>query len=600
MISQDKIMEIRDRASIVEVISDYVTLKKAGRNHMGLCPFHAEKTPSFTVSEEKGIFHCFGCQAGGSVFQFLMHYDQLSFPEAVERVAKRYGIAVERTERAGLSNETGERESLYRINERVAANYQRILFAHSEGKKALDYLKSRGVDEATARTFMLGYAPQAGSGLLELVNKEKCPVQDVLRLGLLGQRNPGQFHEKFFARVMFPIVNAGGKIVGFGGRVLNQGLPKYLNSSETPLFHKSSTLYGLFQAKDGIRKADRVVVVEGYLDAIALFQYGISYAVATLGTALTVDHVRVLARYTKNVVAMFDGDDAGRRAAARSFEIFVEAGLLGRAAFLPKGEDPDTFVRRRGKAAIEAALEGSVSLADYYFSWLEGRYGNSLEGKSQIAGEISRVLAKVKNPFEVDLLVRRAVDTLGVREELLRRPLTDPRSHPLARNPIAVSGTPASMKREDVAERSLISLLLHFPSVVAEVEKENEIRLLMGSKWQGVIDAILAEWQERGCVDVFRVAQKLPPDAAAQIAALALEADAIPLDHCDKMAMDCLAHLRRKYLRGLERNLRIAIRTAEEQSDEKAKRERILEWQDIVQKERQLERRRLEPKTPTR
>jgi DNA primase len=594
MISQEKISEIRDRASIVEVISDYVTLKKAGRNYMGLCPFHGEKTPSFTVSEDKGIFHCFGCQTGGSVFHFLMKYDQLSFPEAVERVAKRYGITIERS--ALRPGDAGEREVLYRINERAAANYHQILFGQAAGRKAQEYLRARGVDETIARRFTLGFAPPTGAGLLELLRKEKLAVQDAVRLGLIGQRGGQSFHEKFFSRLMFPIVNAGGKVVGFGGRVLDQGMPKYLNSSETPLFRKGSTLYGLYQAKEGIRQTDRVVVVEGYLDVIALHQFGISDAVATLGTALTPDHVRVLARYSKNIIALFDGDDAGRKAAARSFEIFIEAGLLGRAAFLPKGDDPDTFVHREGKAAVERILATAVPLADYFFTWQEQRYGRTLEGKSQIAGEVSRLLAKVQNPFEVDLLVRRAVDTLGIREELLRRPAP-------ARNPAAKAAAPSgpgSPSREDFAERSLLSLMLRFPTVVGHVAKESEAREWLGAGWQAMVDLVVAEWQERGKVDVFRLTQKLPADQAPQIAALTLEGEQIPEADCEKMAVDCLAHLRRRHLRALEKNLRIAIRAAEEQKDDKAKRERILEWQDVVRKERQLERRRAEAKDTLR
>jgi len=600
MIKQDKIIEIRDRASIVEIISDVLTLKKTGRNYMGLCPFHTEKTPSFTVNEEKGIFHCFGCRAGGSVFQFLMQYDHLTFPEAVERVAKRYGIVIERTERGGGSEKAGERESLYHVNERAATNYQRLLLDHSEGKRALDYLKSRGVDLNTARNFMLGYAPQSGSGLPELLRREKLATPDALRLGLIGQRGAGQIYEKFFARLMFPIINPAGKIVGFGGRVLDQGLPKYLNSSETPLFRKGSTLYGLYQAKEGIRKADRVVVVEGYLDAIALYQCGITYGVATLGTALTVDHVRVLSRYTKNITALFDGDDAGRNAAARSFEIFIEAGLFGQAAFLPNGEDPDTFIRSHGKAALEAILERAIPLADYYFSWLERRHGKTLDGKSQIAGEISRVLAKVNNPFEVDLLVRRAVDTLGVREELLRRPAVARGGNPAARNPAAAVPPKAVDGRDDFTERSLIGLMLRYSSVVKEVAEQRETREWMGQKWRAVIDLILAEWHKEGIVDIFRIAQNSPPEAASELAALGLEGEALSEAEAGRMAADCLSHLRRKYLRELERDLRIAIRAAEEQKDEKAKRERMLEWQDVVRKERQLERRRLESKTNIR
>jgi DNA primase len=592
MITQEKIAEIRNRASIVEVISDYVTLKKAGRNHMGLCPFHTEKTPSFTVSEEKGIYHCFGCQTGGSVFQFLMQYDQLTFPESVERVAKRYGITVERSQGTGAARESGDRENLYRINDRVAGNYQKLLFAHPEGKRALEYLKSRGVDDATARKFMLGYAPQNGSGLLGLLKTEKWLVNDALRLGLLGQRGPHQFHEKFFARVMFPIISPAGKVIAFGGRVLNEALPKYLNSSETPLFHKGATLYGLYHAKEGIRKADRVVVVEGYLDVIALSQHEISYSVATLGTALTVDHVRALSRFTKNIIALFDGDDAGQKAAARSFEIFVEAGLLGRAAFLPPDEDPDTFIRSRGKAALEAILDQAVPLADYYFTWLEQRHGKTLEGKSQIASEVSRVLAKVNNAFEVDLLIRRAVDMLGIREELLRRPP----GRPVAVNVRQALSVAIPKNRDEVAQRSLAGLMLRLPALTERLTQEIEARQWFGPTWRGVVDAIITQWQERGNIDLFRLTQVLPTELGSEIAALALEGENLSDAECAKMADDCLAHLGRKYLETHKRDLRIAIRAAEEQKDEKAKRERMLEWQDLVRKERQLERRKREPK----
>ncbi len=598
MITQEKIAEIRHRASIVEVIADYVPLKKAGRNHMGLCPFHAEKSPSFTVSEEKGIYHCFGCHAGGSVFHFLMQYDHLSFPESVERVANRYGITIEPSARSGNSQESGEREKLYRVNEQVAANYQKILFGHPEGRQALQYLKARGVDEATARKFMLGYAPQTGSGLLSLAKKESFSVNDALRLGLVGQRGPQQFYEKFFARVMFPIVNAAGKVVGFGGRVMNQGMPKYLNSSETPLFHKGATLYGLYQAKEGIRQSDRVVVVEGYLDAIALAQYGVAYTVATLGTALTADHVRALSRYTKNIIALFDGDDAGLKAAARSFEIFIEAGMLGRAAFLPKGDDPDTFVRANGKVALEAVLERAVPLADYYFSWLEQRHGKTLEGKSQIASEISRILAKVTNAFEVDLLVGRAVDMLGIREESLRRPAAVPGARPASARAVALPV--AQGNRDDIAERSLVGLMLRLPAVLERVANEHEMRQWFSAKWRPLVDGLITEWQERSDLDVSELMHQLSPEQAQEIAALVLEGDKLSDAECVKMANDCLLYLRRKYLKGLERNLRVAIRTAEEQKDENAKRERMLEWQDLLRKERQLERPRLESKITIR
>jgi DNA primase len=597
MISPEKISEIRHRASIVEVISDYVTLKKAGRNHMGLCPFHGEKTPSFTVSEEKGIYHCFGCQAGGSVFNFLMQYDHLAFPEAVERVAKRYGIVIERSEQSAAARAAGDREYLYRINEQAAAHYQKILFRHPEGRKALEYLASRGVDEAVARKFMLGYAPQGGSGLLQLLRQENVATEHALRLGLVGERAPRQYREKFFARLMFPIANAAGKIVAFGGRVLDNALPKYLNSSETPLFHKRSTLYGLHQAKESIRKADRVVVVEGYLDVIALAQHELSYAVATLGTALTVDHIRLLSRYTKNVIALFDGDDAGQKAAARSFEVFVEAGLLGRAAFLPKQDDPDTFVRQHGKTRLELILDEAVPLADFFFLWLERRYGKSLEGKSQIAAEVSRVLAKLNNPLEVDLLIGRAVDLLGIREETMRQRTHSPLPARTAQNrPVA----PAAMPREDKAERMLIGAMLRLPKVIEQVAADEEARQGFSSLWTPAVDVILNQWHNHENIEVARLSEILPAELASEVARLALETEDLTDAVCSKVAADCLARLKGKHIKAQKRDERLKIRVAEEQKDENAKRERILEWQDLVRKERQLEHRKLEPKARVR
>ncbi|MGH7484799.1 MAG: toprim domain-containing protein, partial [bacterium] len=298
--------------------------------------------------------------------------------------------------------------------------------------------------------------------------------------------------------------------------------------------------------------------------------------------------------------ALFDGDEAGRKAASRSFEIFVEAGLFGRAALLPKGEDPDTFVRGQGKEAVEELLNRSIPMADYYFSWLEQRYGKSMEGKSQIAGEISRLLQKVRNAFEVDLLVARAVDTLGVREEVLRRPLRESAPAKLALVPTRGVSSIDSSRRDHVADKSLISLVLRFPEIAREVFKDADVRQWFGSSWGPIVDVIGAEWQEHGNIDVSRIAQKVEAEQAAQIAGLAIEGENIAESESKQMALDCIAHLRRKYFRGLERNLRIAIRTAEEQQDENAKRERILEWQDIVRRERQLEHRKLEPKTTVR
>ena len=594
MIGDDKISEIRERASIVEVVSDHLTLKKLGRNHIGLCPFHSEKTPSFTVNEEKGIFHCFGCGVGGNVFKFLMNHEHLTFPEAVERVAKRYGIRVDPVERPSARRE--EKEGLSRLNEKAANYFYKALRDHPEGARAVKYLRQRGVEDQVARRFYLGYAPANGQGLAQSFQKEGVSMKDAVSLGLLSEKGIDRYGEKFFGRLMFPIVDPSGKVVGFGGRVIGEGLPKYLNSQDTPLFHKGSQLYGLYQAKEAIRSMDRVVVVEGYLDVLALTQAGLSCVVATLGTALTPDHVRILRRYTKNVIALFDGDGAGRKAAARSFEIFLEGGLLGQGAFLPQGEDPDTFVRSKGKEALEEIIDQAIPLADFYFTWLQGQYGGKLEGKSQIAQEVSRVLTKVKSPFEYDLLSRRAADFLGIREELLRR---SPAQNPGVQGPRRGSLERESGRQmpEDMAESSLVTLMLRFPSAVRRLEGEAELERIFSPKWWEIVDKILSTWRERGAIDMASLTEELTPDQASTVTALVLRGENIAETECDQMTEDCIVHLKVKHLKKMEQDLCRAIRLAEEKKDDKARKERILEWQEVVQRERNLERQRFNLRT---
>jgi DNA primase len=593
MIGEAKIAEIRARASIVEVVSDYLTLKKAGRNHVGLCPFHADKNPSFTVNEEKGIFHCFACGVGGNVFNFLMQFEHLSFPEAVERVAKRYGIVVERTDGRQDKKETEDRESLFRINERAALYYREVLFRHPEGRRALDYLKRRGIEEAVADRYYLGYAPQSGRGLVEQLRKERLSLQEAARIGLVGERKPEFITDKFFGRLMFPILDASGRIVGFGGRVLGDGLPKYLNSAETPLFHKGSTLYGLFQAKEAVRREDCVIVVEGYLDVLALCQYGFPSVVATLGTALTADHVRILSRYSKSITALFDGDDAGRKAAARSFEIFVEGGVLGKGAFLPSGEDPDSFVRAHGKEALEAILNRAVPMADYYLGWLERQYGKTLEGRSRTAQEVSRVLVKIRNPFEADLLARRASDTLGIREELLRSPPPGMEVRSRLAAPTPSQSTIKEGLPADFAERSVLGLMLRFPTLADKVIQRQELTSLISGKWKNVILCVRSLWQTENKIEVASLMQQISPEEAAEVSGILLEAETVEEAESEKMIEDCIAHLHRRHLKELQKEVRRAIRIAEENKDEKVRKERILEWQEITRRKDRIARREI-------
>jgi len=329
-IPAEAIQHIRERASLVEVVSDVVTLRKRGRTVVGLCPFHTEKTPSFTVSEERGFYHCFGCGEHGDVFGFVMKTQSLAFPEAIRTIAQRFGLPVPE----GSDSERRGGDPLLAVNAAAAAFFTRSL-AGPGGARTRAYLAERGVGDAVATRFGLGYAPGTGEALARHLRAEGHPLEHALTLGLGARRDSGGVYDRFRDRLVFPIADATGRVVAFGGRVLpgrpsaGDPPPKYLNSPESPLFHKGHTLYGLPQAREAIRRRGRAIVVEGYLDVIALAEAGIEEVVAPLGTALTADQLRVLRRLCESVLACFDGDDAGRRGAAAMVASIVVAGLWG-------------------------------------------------------------------------------------------------------------------------------------------------------------------------------------------------------------------------------------------------------------------------------
>ncbi len=423
----DKIEEVRSRADIVEIVGAHVRLRRAGRNFVGLCPFHNEKTPSFSVNAERGFFHCFGCGVGGSVFNFITRIEGLTFPEAVRSLAKKYGVTLPEHDVSGLG--AGEREAMLKASEVAAEFFSHVLWNTTDGAMARDYLKSRGISVETARAFMIGYAPSRPASLAKAL--EKRGLRDAgIKVGLVKKDATSTIsadaYDMFRGRVMFPIRDAQGRAIAFGGRVLDARLPKYINSPESPLYSKARTLYGLFEARQAISSSaasgkDRAILVEGYFDVIALWQAGFKEAVAGCGTALTVEQLRVLSRYTKNVIACFDGDAAGRKASMRALEIFLQAGLLGRGIFIPSGFDPDTFVRERGEAAFADLTEKSALLVDYFLSEQAVEARGSIAERARAAQRVAEVLKLVHDPFQFDLLARKAADLLSIGEEVLRK-----------------------------------------------------------------------------------------------------------------------------------------------------------------------------------
>jgi DNA primase len=462
--------EVRARADILEIIGAHVRLRRAGRNYVGLCPFHDEKTPSFSVNAERGFFHCFGCGAGGTVFDFLMKTEALNFSEALHSLAQRYGIKLPEA-RGGRP--AAERDALATANQIAAEFFSHVLWKTDEGSGARDYLKRRAITDDTAHAFMIGFAPARPANLAAVMAKRGL-IEGALKTGLIKRETGGGMHDMFRGRLMFPIRDPQGRVIAFGGRVLDDRLPKYINSTESPLYSKARTVYGLYEGRTAITKADRAIVVEGYIDTIALAQAGFKATVASLGTALTVDQLRLLGRYTKNVVACFDGDNAGRKASIRALEVFLNAGMTGRGVFIPSGFDPDTLVRERGAQALSELIEAAELLVDFFINE-QAAAARDETSRGGAAERVASLLALVKNPFEYDALARKAAGLLRVDEKLLRR---EAHKRDSANGARGNSSRPAergvnqpSVKhppRPDAsiqAKIALIAIALHFPAL---------------------------------------------------------------------------------------------------------------------------------------
>lgn len=419
-IPESKIEEIRQRSDIVGLISEYVVLKKAGRNHVGSCPFHKEKTPSFTVNSEKQIFYCFGCGQGGNVFSFLMKINNMTFPEAVRHLAAKLGIPVPRAfsdeaegRRAGL------REELYRINT-LARDYFSRQLASDGGKSGREYLLKRGIRQEVVREFRLGYAPLAWRHLRDFFQRQGVSLPLVEQAGLIIPKDRGDYYDRFRGRLIFPIEDIQGRVIGFGGRVIGEGEPKYLNSPESPVYVKGNNLYGLNRSRDEIRKADGVIVVEGYFDFLSLWNAGIRNVVATLGTALTAHHADLIKRYTKNVFALFDPDPGGKGALERSISLFLSRNIHARVVVLPEGRDPDSFIRSSGPKALEGVLSAARSAVDYYIDEMIG-IKKTLEENLASLREAIPFMAQIGDPVVRNLFIKRVSERLQIDQILLKK-----------------------------------------------------------------------------------------------------------------------------------------------------------------------------------
>ncbi len=568
LISDDTIERIKGRVDITDIVSQHVSLSKAGQNLKGLCPFHHEKTPSFTVSPSKQIFHCFGCGAGGNVFTFLSRLTGASFPEVVRDLGQTVGIEIE--ERASYSNpQSVMAQTVERINQAATAWFQTNLRDERIGRQAREYLAHRGVESRMVDRFGIGVAPAEWDGLLRALTNKGFSQSDLASAGLvIARTNKSGFYDRFRARVMFTITDLRKRVVGFGGRVLGDDTPKYLNSSDTVLFKKSHTLFGFDHAREAIAKTKTVIVVEGYFDAIALHQAGLAHTVATLGTALTLDHVQALRRFASNVVLLFDPDPAGVRAALRGLDLFVNSGLGVKVVTLPVGEDPDTYVRKEGPEAFARLEEQAPSLLDFALEQsLKATEVETIEGRIRSVDEILRILQKGEHPIEREERLKVVAERLGISQARLieRYPILSQQHGRDSGRPrqVVASATPMeTLFKGAPEERDLAVLLLRGMLSVADVRRLKPDQFSVGG-CRRLVELALDQVDRDGRIRVQPLLDRLmdDPECGALATDLSLRDD--HFDDESAHAKACLDRLDRKRSDQTMRELITRMKAAE-------------------------------------
>jgi DNA primase len=562
--------QVRQASSIVEIASQYTTMKRRGRKWVGLCPFHTEKTPSFTVDEEKQLYHCFGCGVGGDVFSLLMERENLTFPEALKSLAEKYRIPLPAQQRVRPEVLKLE-EKLFKTNELAVGYFKKNLTNTQEGKKALEYLRNRGLSEETIQTLKIGYALNAWTALLDAFRSKDVPVSLLEKGGLVlpGSR-PGEYRDRFRGRVIFPIFSLTGRVVGFGGRTIVDAEPKYLNSPETPLYSKGKLLYGLNFTKDAVRREGTAILVEGYTDFSSLYQAGFTNVVASLGTALTAWQVGQVMRFAQRLIINYDGDTAGRTAMARAVPIGFEKGLNVEVLVLPDGLDPDAYIKKHGRDKYQALLKKTMSGLDFLIDAMTAGARMSVpEEKGKVAHAVVREIEKVPDPVARSEYLRRASSKLGVGEELLRSLVG-------RKGPDKAADEPGLFCP---AEKRLFQILMTDRSIAHEIFAECGGEIFQGLRGEQVFQHIMAGFKNDEDWSFPSLQGKVPPALLSQLAtALFEKASAGTVEE----AQECLRSLRRVHLQNRLKSIQRDIARSEKAGEKEELLALLYQKQDVT------------------
>ncbi len=558
-IPEEIVDEVRRLCNIVDIIGDYIPLEKKGRNFLGLCPFHSEKTPSFSVSEEKQLYYCFGCGAAGNIFGFVMKMEGLIFPEAVRFLARRIGINIPVSK--DLSRrEKNLKDKLITAHELAVRFYCYYLTNTASGSKVTEYLEKRGITADTGEFFKLGYAPSGWDNLLKATQKEGLTPEILLKAGLVSSRAGGGYYDRFRNRLMFPIYNHRGRAVGFGGRALpwgDQTGPKYLNSPETPIFNKSRMLYGFHLAKSFIRRTGSAIIMEGYTDVIAAYQAGYKNVVASLGTSLTAGQGKLVRSQAKEVLIAYDADAAGQSATWRGFNLLQDLGCMVKVIELPGGSDPDSFIHQKGTAAFDQLVKQAKPVIEYLLNNLQTRYDLSTqEGKLNYLKGALPVLASVPGPAELEIYLKLVAEVLGIPETALREELKRYRRRSGQRkddshNITLKDQTNNNQIKVDPAEKLLLALMLVENQVIGLIREKLQLGDFSSSRLQQVVDLI---WHMNDAGSMISGEGIINHFSDLQIQQLVIETvmddslSGISLEMAEKMTCDCIEKIKNRQL----------------------------------------------------
>lgn len=592
-IPEDKVREIRQTCSIVDVVSDYISLKKIGVNHRGLCPFHNEKTPSFFVNEDKKFFHCFGCGAKGDVFTFLMKYENLSFQEAARFLAKRAGIYLpEKPLSPQQKKRLSEREEYSSINEAAARFYNNLLSKDKRGEKARNYLKERGISLETIQEYHLGFAPESWDTLVKHFRSSNISLSGAQEIGLIISKGNAQYYDRFRNRIIFPILNVSSHIVGFGGRIIDEGEPKYLNSPESVMYSKRHNLYGLHAASQYIQKENKVIIVEGYLDLLTLHQAGIKNAVAALGTALTEQQIQILNRYTSNIITVFDSDPSGEKAMIRSLEPFLKSALSPRLILLPQGDDPDSFVRQHGQKAFRVMVDEAGLLLDFVIEKIIQKYQIATpRGKINACDEIVPLLKNISDKMERDLYVQKVSQRIGVKEAHVRsKMLTASKRSRIVSSERQVLESPLDFQKN--AEKLILKIIISYPETINIIDKESLVEEFTDPDLKGVCKLLIKEYKQEGALSLPCLMDMIEEEPWKKIIAeLSFKEDS-PGDPV-KVLEDCIRDLRLKKSSMERKKVNALLKQAEADHDESLTLKCTLEFQNLLKEKKRIQQYKL-------